>query len=133
VGRIPIVTHKDLAVWKKAMELATQVYSLTSQFPKEEMYGLTAQMRRSAVSIPSNIAEGAARHSRKEFVQFLHVASGSVAELETQLLLASRIGYLPTNTILTHTEEVRKMLLGLLRSLKQKPITHHSSPVTPSL
>ncbi|MBH0177201.1 MAG: four helix bundle protein [Nitrospira sp.] len=128
-----MVTHKDLAVWKKAMELATQVYSLTSQFPKEEMYGLTSQMRRSAVSIPSNIAEGAARHSRKEFIQFLHVASGSVAELETQLLLASRIGYLPTDIILTHTEEVRKMLLGLLRSLKQKPITHHSSPVTPSL
>lgn len=115
------------------MELATQVYSLTSQFPKEEMYGLTAQMRRSAVSIPSNIAEGAARHSRKEFVQFLHVASGSVAELETQLLLTSRIGNLPTDTILTDTEEVRKMFLGLLRSLKQKPITHHSSPVTPSL
>jgi four helix bundle protein len=115
------------------MELASQVYSLTSQFPKEEMYGLTAQMRRSAVSIPSNIAEGAARHSRKEFVQFLHVASGSVTELETQLLLASRIGYLSTDTILTHTEEVRKKLLGLLRSLKQKPITHHSSPVTPSL
>jgi len=133
VGGIPIVTHKDLDVWKKAMELATQVYSLTSQFPKEELYGLTAQLRRSAVSIPSNIAEGAARHSRKEFIQFLHVASGSVAELETQLLLASRIGFFSTDTILTHTEEVRKMLLGLIRSLKKKPITHHSSPVTPSL
>jgi four helix bundle protein len=133
VGGIPIATHKDLVVWKKAMELATQVYSLTSQFPKEELYGLTAQLRRSAVSIPSNIAEGAARHSRKEFIQFLHVASGSVAELGTQLLLASRIGFFSTDTILTHTEEVRKMLLGLTRSLKKKPITHHSSPITPSL
>jgi len=129
----PIGTHKDLDVWKKAMELATQVYSLTSQFPKEELYGLTAQLRRSAVSIPSNIAEGAARHSRKEFIQFLHIASGSIAELETQLLLASRIGFRPTDTILTQAEEVRKMLLGLIRSLKKKPITHHSSPISPSL
>ena len=129
----PIGTHKDLEVWKKALELATHVYSLTSQFPKEELYGLTAQLRRSAVSIPSNIAEGAARHSRKEFIQFLHIASGSIAELETQLLLASRIGFRPTDTILTQAEGVRKMLLGLIRSLKKKPITHHSSPISPSL
>ena len=77
--------------------------------------------------IPSNIAEGAARQSRKEFVQFLHVASGSIAELETHLLLAARLGFGSTETVLIHTEEVRKLLLGLLRSLKKKPITHHSS------
>lgn len=127
----PITTHKDLDVWKKAMDLATQVYSLTSRFPKEELYGLTAQMRRSAVSIPSNIAEGAARHSRKEFIQFLSIASGSVAELETQLVLAFRIGFLPTNTALAKIEEIRKMLLGLLRSLRKQPITHHSSHPQP--
>ena len=120
-------THKDLNVWKKAMDLAAQVYSLTAKFPKEELYGLTLQIRRSAVSIPSNIAEGAARHSRKEFIQFLHIASGSVAELETQLLLAIQIGLLSGDHIISHVEEVRRLLLGLLRSLKKKPITHHSS------
>jgi four helix bundle protein len=122
-----VSTHKDLNVWKKAMDLAAQVYSLTAKFPKEELYGLTSQIRRSAVSIPSNIAEGAARHSRKEFIQFLHIASGSVAELETQLLLAIRIGLLSGDHIISHVEEVRKLLLGLLRSLKMKLITHHSS------
>jgi four helix bundle protein len=125
-----VSTHKDLDVWKKAMDLAAQVYSLTARFPKEELYGLTSQIRRSAVSIPSNIAEGAARHSRKEFIQFLHIASGSVAELETQLLLAIRMGFIPGDSIIPHIEEVRKLLLGLLRSLKKKPITHHPSLIT---
>jgi four helix bundle protein len=125
-----VSTHKDLDVWKKAMDLAAQVYSLTARFPKEELYGLTSQIRRSAVSIPSYIAEGAARHSRKEFIQFLHIASGSVAELETQLLLAIRTGFIPGDSIISHIEEVRKPLLGLLRSLKNKPITHHPSLIT---
>ncbi len=125
-----VITHKDLEVWKKAMDLAAQVYSLTAWFPKEELYGLTSQIRRFAVSIPSNIAEGAARHSRKEFIQFLRIASGSVAELETQLLLAIRMGFIPGDSIISHIEEVRKLLLGLLRSLKKKPITHHPSLIT---
>ncbi|MDZ4856491.1 MAG: four helix bundle protein [Nitrospirota bacterium] len=125
-----VSTHKDLDVWKKAMDLAAQVYSLTARFPKEELYGLTSQIRRSAVSIPSNIAEGAARHSRKEFIQFLHIASGSVAELETQRLLAIRMGFIPGESIISHVEEVRKLLLGLRRSLKKKPITHHPSLIT---
>ena len=125
-----IGTHKDLSVWKKAMDLAAQVYSLTAQFPKEELYGLTSQIRRSAVSIPSNIAEGAARHSKKEFIHSLHIASGSVAELETQLLLATRMGFISRDNPLSQTEEVLKMLLGPLRSLKKKPITHHSSLIT---
>ncbi|HEY7532009.1 MAG TPA: four helix bundle protein [Nitrospiraceae bacterium] len=84
-------THKNLDVWNKAMDLATEVYSITDQFPKEELFGLVSQTRRAAVSIPSNIAEGAARNSRKEYIQFLYVALGSVAELETQLLLATRL------------------------------------------
>jgi four helix bundle protein len=126
----PPRTHKDLEVWKKSMDLAANVYSLTARFPKEELYGLTSQIRRSAVSIPSNIAEGAARHSRKEFIQFLHIASGSVAELETQLLLALRMGFTSSSSIISDVEEVRKLLLGLLRSLKKKPLTHHSSPIT---
>jgi four helix bundle protein len=130
VAEKTVVTHKDLEVWKKAMDLAAQVYSLTARFPKEELYGLTSQIRRSAVSIPSNIAEGAARYSRKGFIQFLHIASGSVAELETQLLLATRMGFISRDNPLPQTEEVRKMLLGLLRSLKKKPITHHPSLIT---
>ena len=130
MDRKTVSTHKDLDVWKKSMDLAAQVYSLTARFPKEELYGLTSQIRRSAVSIPSNIAEGAARHSRKEFIQFLHIASGSVAELETQLLLAIRMGFTPGDSIISHVEEVRKLLLGLLRSLKKKPITHHPSLIT---
>ena len=115
------------------MDLAAQVYPLTARFPKEELYGLTSQIRRSAVSIPSNIAEGAARHSRKEFIQFLHIASGSVAELETQLLLAIRMGFISSDSIISLVEEVRKLLLGLLRSLKKKPITHHPSLITSPL
>ena len=127
-----VVTHKDLEVWKKAMDLAAQVYSLTSRFPKEELHGLTSQIRQSAVSIPSNIAEDAARHSRKECTRFLHIPSGSVSELETQLLLAIRMGFISGDSIISHIEEVRKLLLGLLHSLKKKPLTHRSSLITTS-
>ena len=123
-------THKDLDVWKKAMGLAAEVYSLTARFPREELYNLTSQIRRSAVSIPSNIAEGAARHSRNEFIQFLHIASGSATELETQLLLAIQMGFISDDHVISHIEEVRRLLLGLLRSLKKKPITHHPSLIT---
>ena len=79
-----IKTHKDLDVWNDAMELVTNIYKLTKSFPKDELYGLTSQMRRSAVSVPSNIAEGAARKNKAEFIQFLHIALGSSSELETQ-------------------------------------------------
>ncbi|WP_455379321.1 four helix bundle protein [Petrachloros mirabilis] len=130
MGSTGVRTHKDLEVWKGAMELAAEVYSLTAGFPREERYGLTSQIRRSVISIPSNIAEGAARHSRKEFIQFLHIASGSIAELETQLLLAARMGFVSSDKPLLRIQEVRRMLLGLLRSLKKKPVTHHSLPIT---
>jgi four helix bundle protein len=132
VAEKTVGTHKDLEVWGKAMDLAAQVYSLTARLSKEELYGLTSQIRRSAVSIPSNIAEGVTRHSRKEFIQFLHIASGSVAELETQLLWAIRMGLISSDSIISHVEEVGKLLLGLLRSLKKKPITHHPSLTTAS-
>jgi four helix bundle protein len=112
------------------MDLASEIYVVTARFPKEEAYGLSMQARRCAVSIPSNIAEGAARHSTKEFVQYLHIALGSVAELETQLLLARRMGFIGENRSLDILEQVRKMLVALLRVLKQKPVTRHSSPVT---
>ena len=87
-------THKDLDVWKKAMSLVKEVYEITACFPREEAYGLVSQIKRAAVSIPSNIAEGAARNSNKEFIQFLYVSLGSLAELETQLLLSKELGFI---------------------------------------
>jgi four helix bundle protein len=113
-------THKDLDVWNKAMELAEKLYSLTTKFPKEERYGFTFQIRRSAVSIPSNIAEGAARNSNKEFIQFLYVAMGSLAEIETQLLLAKRLKLINESDVFNDMESIRKMLLGLIKFLKSK-------------
>lgn len=133
MGADRIHSHRDLEVWKRAMDLAVEVYQTTNKFPKEEVYGLSMQARRSAVSIPSNIAEGAARNSSKEFVQYVHVSLGSLAELETQLLLARRIGFLTANKPLDLVDQIRRMLVGLLRSLERKSITRHSLPVTSSL
>ncbi|MBI4697384.1 MAG: four helix bundle protein [Nitrospirae bacterium] len=115
-------THKNLDVWNKAMEFAEKLYCLTAKFPKEEQYGMVSQIRRSAVSIPSNIAEGAARNSNKEFVQFLYVALGSLSEVETQLILAKRLKFinLNENDAFNDIESIRKMLLGLIRFFKKK-------------
>ena len=114
-------THKDLDAWKKAIELVEVVYSVTEAFPKTEMYGLTNQLRRAAVSIPSNIAEGAARSSTKEFIQFLHVALGSVSEVETQLIIAQRLDYLSdVKSIEEQIEAVRRLILGLIRYLRRR-------------
>ena len=113
-------THKDLDVWKEAMSLAKGIYKLTADFPKEETYGLVSQIRRAAVSIPSNIAEGAARNSNKEFIQFLYVSLGSLAELETQLLLSKELGFLKTEEMNGSIERIRRMLLGLINHLKGK-------------
>lgn len=87
-------THKDLDVWKEGIDLVAKVYEIIRGFPKEEKYGLVDQIKRSVVSIPSNIAEGAARNSKKEFIQFLFVSLGSISELETQLIIADRLGFL---------------------------------------
>jgi four helix bundle protein len=110
------MNHKDLDAWKQAMELAAMVYEVTKAFPREEIYGLTAQMRRAAVSVASNISEGAARPGQKEFLLFIGYALGSLAELETQLLLASRIGYGDFAAPIGQVERVRALLLGLRRS-----------------
>jgi four helix bundle protein len=117
-----IKTHKDLDVWKEAMTLAKEIYRLTANFPKEETYGLVSQIRRAAVSIPSNIAEGAARNSSKEFIQSLYVSLGSLAELETQLLLSRELGFLKNDGTNGSIERIRKMLLGLIKHLKGKPV-----------
>src|SRR5258706_16194206 len=100
-----ITSFKYLIVWQKAMELSEKIYHLTSELPKEEMYGLSSQIRRSAVSIPSNIAEGNKRGTRKDYCQFLKMASGSAAELETQLIILKKIYKLQ------ETDSVLKLLL----------------------
>ena len=112
---------RDLLVWQKAMVLVKQVYLMTQQFPRDEKFGLTSQMRRAAVSIPSNIAEGQARHSTGEFIQFISNAEGSVAELETQLEIATDLTYCTAaqkEGVMSLAEEVRKMLNSLRRKLQ---------------
>ena len=107
--------HKDLIVWQKSLDLADAVYVLTRSFPKEEIYGLISQMRRCAVSIPSNIAEGSGRKTKKDFVRFLAIAYGSALELETQLLLSQRFGY--THSI--DAAEAHNLLDEVLRMLNK--------------
>lgn len=112
-------THKDLDVWKYSREFVSTVYTLTKGFPRDEVYGLISQIRRSAVSIPSNIAEDSARKGDKEFIHFLYIALGSTAELETQLLLASDLGYLSNiNDYEISIGRIRSMLLGLVNYLE---------------
>ncbi len=107
--------HTDLDVWQKSMDFVVDVYRQTRQFPQEERYGLTSQIRRSVISIPSNIAEGAARNSSKDFNKFLYIAMGSAAELETQLLIAERLGFLKdTDRYQTEITAIKKMLYGLI-------------------
>lgn len=108
---IMVKNYRELIVWQKAMDLVELIYEITHKFPKDELYSLTNQMRRAAVSIPSNIAEGQARHSTVEFKQYLSIAQGSRAELETQVLVAHRIGYVndqSVDTILNLCEEIKK-------------------------
>jgi four helix bundle protein len=103
---------KELKIWNKAIELAVQVYESTAGFPTEEKYGLTSQLRRSAVSIPSNISEGAGRNSKKEFCHFLGIANGSSYELQTQLIISNRLGLISDNTVeplLASVDEIQKM------------------------
>ena len=115
--------HKELLVWQKAMQLVVDVYNLIRLLPKEETYCLSDQMRRAAISIPSNIAEGNARSSLKDMVHFLYIAQGSRAELETQLELCELIGYISKERlepVLMQTQEIGRMLSGLIKSTLQQ-------------
>ncbi|NGY37439.1 four helix bundle protein [Flavobacterium sp. XN-5] len=113
--------HKDLDVWKKSMDLVVKVYQITQLFPDTEKYGLTSQMRRAAVSIPSNIAEGAARKGDKELLQFLYVSIGSLSELETQYLIALRLGFITKDDLLEFQMiEVKKLLIGFKNYISKK-------------
>jgi len=116
-------SHKDLIVWKKSFELVKEIYFFTRKFPSSEIYGLTSQMRRSAVSIPSNIAEGYCRGSRKEYAQFVNIAFASGAELETQIMLAKELKITDAedfDKVELLLEEVMKMLNVLVRKLKNQ-------------
>ena len=113
--------HKDLDVWKKGMELVEKVYSISSAFPDSERFGLTSQIRRAAVSIPSNIAEGSARKSDKELLQFLSIALGSLAEVETQFLIAIRLDLAKKDTAISALlNEEKQLLLGFRNYIKNK-------------
>jgi four helix bundle protein len=114
-------SYRDLIAWRKAMDLVTDIYRVTRAFPRDELYGLTNQLRRAAVSVPSNIAEGQARFSRKEFHHFLSQARGSLVEIETQLTIAQNLEYLSLEEIrplLERTAELGKILNGLIASIK---------------
>jgi len=116
--------HKDLEVWKKSMDFVVAIYKDTAGFPREEIYGLTNQMRRAAVSIPSNIAEGAARNGKKEFIQFLYIAMGSLSELETQIIITERLRYIPNvDSLINECSIIKKLLNGLIISLT-KNVNH---------
>ncbi|CAE6519236.1 Four helix bundle protein [Nitrosomonas nitrosa] len=120
-GKIMTVkNYRELIIWQKAMDLVELIYQVTKNFPKEELYGLTSQIRRAAVSIPSNIAEGQARQSTSEFRNFLSIAQGSRAEVETQLMIAQRLDYLPqqkAEQILNLSEEIKRMIYSLTSKL----------------
>lgn len=114
--------YKELKVWQKAMDLAEAIYDVTKGFPSEEKYGVTSQLRRCAISIPSNIAEGAGRNTNKDFSRFLDVSVGSLFELETQVLLSSRVGFLnlsSKDTLIDEVSQIHAMLIGLKKTLNK--------------
>jgi four helix bundle protein len=115
-------TYRNLVAWQKGIDLCELIYRASAAFPRQELYGLTGQIRRAALSVPSNIAEGAGRITNGEFLQAVGHARGSLLEIETQLIIAARLGYLAskdTDTLLELTTEVGKLINGLLRSLKR--------------
>ena len=123
IGEFPMAvrSYRELVAWQKAMDFVAEIYRVTQRFPKEELYGITSQLRRAAVSIPSNIAEGQGRNTTGEFRQFLGQARGSLSETETQILLSERLRYLEqeaANSLLEQAAEVGRILNGLLSSLE---------------
>jgi four helix bundle protein len=113
-----MATHEDLDVWKLSIDLVEQIYKLTKNFPPDEKFGLTSQLRRAAISVPSNIAEGAARKSDKENIQFLYISLGSLSEIETQLIITKRLDFYNTDDILTQTKKIKSKLINYIKYLK---------------
>ena len=126
-------SYRDLSVWQKSMDLVEEVYSLVKKLPHEEQFALSSQIRRAVVSIPSNIAEGYGRKSKKEYIRFLQIARGSKYEVETQLLICSRLGYLQKTDLsksLDLCDEIGKMLNTLIKKLTPlEPIPNPQSPI----
>ncbi len=117
-----IKSHKDLIIWKNSLNLVTKTYILTKSFPEDEKFGLINQMRRASISIPSNIAEGAARKTHKEFINYLYISTGSLAELETQFIIAHKLKYIEDiSSILQEIRSLILMIKSLIRKLKSKP------------
>ncbi len=115
--------HKKLNAWVKSFEFVKEIYLVTDKFPSEEKFGLVSQMRRAAVSVPVNIAEGAARKSKKEFIQFLHIALGSMTELDTLLLLSADVGFISKSecdSLIDKLDTIGKIIYGLIKSLDSK-------------
>lgn len=126
-SREMLKNYKELKVWQKAYQLCITIYKITKHFPREEKYGLTSQIRRSAVSVPSNIAEGYGRKTTQEYIQSLYIAYGSHCELETQIMLSKDLGYFKADDVgalQRDIEEVERMLKALIKSLQNK----HSNP-----
>jgi four helix bundle protein len=120
---MPVRSYRDLIAWQKSIDFVTEIYRCTRTFPKEETYGLMSQLRRAAVSVPSNIAEGHARLTTGEFRQFLGQSLGSLTEIESQIQIANRLGYVgreDSNRLLEHSAEIGKIVRGLLQSLPVK-------------
>lgn len=114
------MTHKDLDVWKKSIEFVTSLYNVTKEYPREELFGLVSQMRRAAVSIPSNIAEGACRKGKTEFKHFLYISLASGAELETQIIISGNLNYIQKENqtkILEELNTISRMIQGLIKSI----------------
>ncbi|MEM9998743.1 MAG: four helix bundle protein [Bacteroidota bacterium] len=121
--RTAIESYTDLLVWQRAMDLVDEVYDLARCFPSDERFDLRSQVRRAAVSVPSNIAEGWGRSSKKDFVRFLYIARGSLYEVETQMRIAQRQGYIEVTALkrlVEHSHELSRMLLGLIRSVQKQ-------------
>ncbi len=125
--------YKDLLVWQQGIELVDKIYLITDKFPKQELYGLTNQMRRSAVSIPSNISDGFVRNHSREYIQFLYIALGSCAELDTQLVIAKNRNYVTQGKYSELTEYINheiRVLVSLINSIQRKTQTGHVPQVT---
>jgi len=114
-------THKDLEIWKEGIDLVTEIYKVTKKFPNEELYGLTSQMRRAAVSYPSNISEGAARDSITEYIRYIYISLGSLSELETQLIISKNLGFLTDiDDLLLDIKGLNSRTRSLVKYLKKK-------------
>ena len=111
--------HRNLEAWKEAIDFVTEIYTLTREFPKEELWGLTSQIRRASISIPSNIAEGCGRTTPKETARFMDIALGSIAELETQLIIAQNLGYIDSEELITKLGKINALVQGIKKYLNK--------------